>query len=438
MLLWIINGLLTILGLLFAKYPRNYGILHPKKLFVYFFLIVQVSGFFFARLIKLIDGNYKVSDDVLLTISLITFYSFTIFVVSYYIWKKIIPLNIIKFPKLYVGFFRKLYSVFFLLGSIGILIYYLKNGFVLFKEGGYENKNIANIGLGYARLMYSIGFSYFILSYLLFSFNKKRLRRTLYVSLFLGVLIFVIIGGGRAASLGLFIECIIIGLYYKYFSKRKLITLGIILFVIIITLTIVRYKLNLSSETMVLLLYQLQGSFSPIDSFAIIYKHFSFNENFVPNIAFNSFLTLIPRFIWTDKPIEINVPSVYFTREILNYPSFLTISPTLLGELYMYGGILSITVGMFLIALIVRIFVLIYIKSFVIPSARVFFILNALIYFSLFREGLSIFVRDIFLKIIVFISIIFAIEIISSISIKKFRGNYNENINDFKYVSVKK
>jgi len=437
-MLWIIDGLLVILGLLFAKYPRNYNILHPKKLFIYFFLLVQVSGFFFAGLIKIITGNYKISYDVLLSVSLITFYSFVVFIFSYYIWRRLLPSDIIKFPKLSESFFKKLYFGFFLVGSIGIFIYYLENGFVLFKEGGYENKNIANIGLGYARLMYSIGFSYFILSYLLFSFNRRRFKRALYISLLLGVLIFIVIGGGRAASLCLFVECIVIGLYYNCFSRRKIVILNIILFVIILALTFVRYKLHLSPAIIVSLLYQLQGSFSPIDSFSLIYKHFFFNENFIPSIAFNSFLTLIPRFIWTSKPIEIDVPSVYFTREILNYPSFVTISPTLLGELYMYGGIFSITIGMFFIALIVRIFTLIYIKSFTVPSGRIFFILNALIYFSLFREGLSIFMRDMFLKVNIFIFIIFVIEIIFSILIGKRSGNGNENINDFKHVSIKR
>jgi len=412
----LINLLTVLIGLYFAKYPLNMNILHPKKIFIYFYLLVQVSGFFFALIIFFLVGEYKISTYTLFNISLLTLYGLIIFLFFYYFFSKskifVQFFYSIKLPVLKSNVFKKVYLIFFIIGLLGLLIYYLKNGFVFFKEGGYENKNLANVGLGYARIMYGVGLSYGIAAFLLFSFNKFRFKVSLLISLILGVLIFLIIGGGRAASLGLFIEVLIIALYYNRINEKKIFILGIGLFFLIVLLTIIRYKVSLSSETLSLILYQLQGSFSPIDSFAKIIEVMPFQFDFRQDLFFNSFLTLIPRFIWENKPLDIQVPSVFFTNEILNYKSFLTISPTLLGELYIYGGMLGVTIGMFIVAFFVRLMTIIYIKSFKLASYRLFFIFNALVYFSLMREGVSIFLRDLFMKLFIFSFIVLFIYIL--------------------------
>lgn len=413
-LIILINLLTIMVALYFAKFPKNYNILHPKKVFIYLYLLVQVSGYFFALIITNIDGSYKITAEYLIYSSVLTLYALLIFLISYYLISLKIPTivmsKIIKVPKFNVSFFRQLFIPFFVLGLVGLSIYFFKNGFILFQDGGYENKNHGNVGLGYARIMFGIGFTYALASFLLFDYNKLKFKIALFGTFVLGVFIFVIIGGGRASAIGFFITTILISLYYqRKQSSKKIFIFGVIFFFIIVLLTIIRYKHEFSLDILVLLLYQLQGSFSPIDSFAKIIEVVPNKFDYNLEMIFNSFLTLIPRTIWVDKPLEVIVPSVYFTDEILNYGTFVTISPTLLGELYMYNGLTGITFGMFVVAVIIRILSIIFIKSYRNPALRLFIIFKLFVSFALLREGISILLRDLFISTVIFFIILISI-----------------------------
>lgn len=405
-MLLFINTITLIIAFLAFLYPRKENILHPKKIFLSFFMIVQVSGYFLIEIIKSIDKHYKIPDSSLLAVSIITLFSLILFLLFYQLLQ---PLNkllfsIIKLPRLENFAFKKLNLIFLAIGLLGLLIYFKNSGFALFKAGGYENKNIENLGLGYARIMYNYGFVFFLVSYLATNYSKNKFRISIVLSLSIGALVFIVIGGGRASSLQLLIVTILIAIYQDQIKLTRLIFLGVGFILLVFVLTVIRYKLDFSSEHLSLFLYQFQGSFSPVDSFARIYESIPSQHDYQPSLFFNSFLTLIPRSIWVTKPIELEVPSVFFTSEILNYTSFLTISPTLLGELYIYNGVVGIIFGMFFCALLVKILSVIFQKSHRSFNMKIFILLNALYAFSLFREGISISLRD-----FLFFSIIFSV-----------------------------
>jgi hypothetical protein len=384
-------------------------------MFLLFFGLVQVSGFFLIEIIKFYDGGYKVEDQLLLSISIITLIALNSFLFFYFLLKKVqmSMFHLIKLPKIDGLVFKKLNIVFIIIGLSGLFIFFIKNGFTLFKIGGYENKNLANLGIGYARIMYGYGLNFALISYLAVGYTKKKFNITVLWSILIGSLIFVIIGGGRSSSLGLLVLTITIALYYNRIKLRKLVLLGISFIGLVFLLTVARYKLTFNSNNISLFLYQFQGSFSPVDSFAKIVEVFPNNYKYNPELMFNSFLTLIPRALWVAKPINIEVASVYFTQEVLNYKSFLTISPTLLGELFIYYGYLGIITGMFLCALLVRVLTVIYIKSQRSLNMKIFFLLNALFSFSLFREGLSIALRDFLFFSIIFTMLSFFLKLVA-------------------------
>jgi len=423
LLISVINFSTIAIALYFAKYPKNYNFLHPKKMFIYFFLLVQVSGYFFAMLISVVDGEYKISNASMINASILTLYGLIIFIISYYVLSQkhinYVVSKFIRIPEFNEKFFQRLFIVFLSIGVIGLSIYFMKNGFVFLKEGGYENRNESNLGMGYAKIMFEIGFRYALASFLLFRFTKMRFVLSLIATLIVGILVFLIIGGGRTGALSLFVTTILIALYYdKTQSRKKILLLGTTFFFIITILTVIRYKYEFSTDNIVLLLYQIQGSFSPIDSFSTIVEVMPKEFDFRADLMFNSFLTLVPRFIWVDKPIEILVASVFFTNEILNYGSFVTISPTLLGELYIYNGLFGITFGMMIVAFFIRLLSIVYLKSHRTAGMRLFIVFKLYIAFGLMRDGVSIFARDLFFSFGIFIFLVISIFILHRIVTK--------------------
>ena len=405
--------LVVLLAMWIARYPRNSGILHPKKIFLFFYVVVHISGFFVAALINYIFDGYKYNNDQMMQALILVTYGLFAFIFFYYIlsgkW-----LNFISLPKINEKVFSALSPVYLIFGIAGLLIYIANTGFVLFQDGGYENKNLANTGMGFARILYGSGLSYGVAAFLIFRFNKERFKKAVGLSIILGGIIFIAIGGGRSAAINLFSIVIIIAIFYNKITNKKLASLMICLFILIILLTMFRYKENFELLSM---MYKIQGSFSPIDSVATISESIPKSYPHQPQLFFNSLLTLIPRIFWPDKPLDILVPSVYFTNVILEYGSFLTISPTLIGELYIYGGYFGITLGMALVALLVRFYSRIYKKSFNNGTMRLFFVMNALFPFSLMREGVSIFLRDQLLMLIIFMTVIISVKITSSLKI---------------------
>jgi len=191
-------------------------------------------------------------------------------------------------------------------------------------------------------------------------------------------------------------------LFLSRLYKRRVRFLRFIFILILFTtalifLTSLRYKYVLSSDVLELIFYQIQGSLSPVDSLAIIME--SLDWEIKDLLMFiNPFLTMVPRFLWGDKPIEILVPSVFFTKEILNYPNFVTISTGLVGEsLLVFGKFWWISP--LLVGVLFNILKNSNIRGNLIYDKFLFILLSP-IFFGLFRDGLAIFFRDLFLIVI--------------------------------------
>lgn len=401
----IYSFVILLIGLLKLRLMDRFHFLHPRKMFIYFFLIVQVSGFFLIQIISLFNGGYKFSDKSLNNAALITLFGFIYYLIleyfSYRISRRIYLKLALNLPNFY-----RFRTVFFTIGFIGLTFYFKNTGFTFFAPGGYQNKNINNVGLGLYRIMMGIGFTYGLIAMLGRTYNPVRFLKGLRISILLGTILFIVIGGGRAASLNLLIISITYWIYHKgnSISFKRIFKFGTVSLISLILLTSIRYKVSFSRENITLILYQLQGSISPVDSLAMIISKFPNQYEWKWDLFLNSFLTLIPRSLWTEKPLQLEIASVFFTNEVLNYGSFLTISTTLFGELYMYGGLIGITLGLLLVIFLIQIFSMVFEKSQKHNSYYLLIILKSLWVFALFRDGLSIAIRDLFLFLIIFLA----------------------------------
>ena len=379
------------------------GFLYPINTFIIFFTLTYPVGSIFILIIIILNDAYRINYHDILLINLFSLFSITLLLAFYLFFRKIIwnkKRFILDAP---VSALKLSIVIFIILGIVGLYLYFYKNGFVLFKEGTYENKNIANRGNGLYRILFNF---YLPLATLIAtSIYWKHLKVILIFGFSLGLLIYLIYGGGRAPAIMPVLLPILLLYHRKLIKTKKLLNYGLFLFLLIISMTFVRYNSYFEERNVnpaLDLLYKLQGSFSPVDSFGTIIKHVPSYLNYQYDAVFNSLLMLIPRAIWDDKPDQIGVASVIYTQKILNYSQDLTISPTLLGELYLYGGIIGIIIGMLLTSILIVWLERVYYASFSSKLAEIFFIYICLTPFSIMREGISVSSTLLILQLILF------------------------------------
>jgi len=353
--------------------------------FFYISFIVNYFGFLCVLLINLTGGNYKISILDLIEKLALPYLIFTLSCSSALILVKILKIKFVFIHPQSVPSINFYFISFFIIALIGFTFYISANGLVLLNLQSYGDRNIALTGSGVSRIFISFGLiNFFIL--LALNVNKYQIRHLFY-AIVVGGLVFIVSGGARVGAIR---PALLYSLVVWRKKKSVILRLGLVfLFVFVFALIglLLRYKSGFILE---IVLNQIQGSFSPIDSTYLVIAS-GVTHQF--DLLLNHFQTLVPRFLWNEKPLFIPTPSNYFTSEILRYSSNVTISVSLIGELMLVGGYLGLILGPFIIIVLLTTLD----RSLESNSlnAKLFFWSNILISFPLMREGLGLFLRNI-------------------------------------------
>ena len=224
------------------------------------------------------------------------------------------------------------------------------------------------------------------------------------------ILTFTALGGHRQLGIAAILTLLFIGLKRKQISKTVLFGFALLSIIALVFMGFIRYGTLARGysfdKLFVISLYFLQDSLSPFDSFARIidavprYIDFQYADTFV-----NQFIFMIPRAVWSDKPIIVMNAGNYFTQNILGLKGILTISPTILGELYMAGGGVACSLGMFLVGgflkMIDRVFIRIR-KDCVLIVFYYAFLFQ--LCFNLYREGVAVFLSKLLISYVLSIA----------------------------------
>lgn len=237
---------------------------------------------------------------------------------------------------------------------IATFSYAIKNGgLVLLNSSGYEARLESNLGGG----LFTIFFPMFILGLsILFYLKPSRLNwyKLFIIGISIGSLIFVAIGGARM-NIALFI-CVFVVVGYKYnIIPKSIFFLSPFVIVCLLTgMAFLRDSGNADDKVFIFLIY-LMNSFSPFDALNNINDYY-LNGGLLPGftVIYQQTLLLLPRFIFPDKPEMIMNVGNFYTQEILNYKSNLTMSPTINGSYILVGGYSALAIGSFLLGKFIR------------------------------------------------------------------------------------
>lgn len=257
----------------------------------------------------------------------------------------------------------EVYLVIFFLGlvSIGTLgIFFLQNGFLLFKLDGYSDIFSSQVaGVALKRFFY-----FFIPAMLIVYFlkpNQLRWLGFLGICVMFGLFTYVVVGGTRANLLIAFALFLFIGITRGWITLWMLCCAGILGVVGMFALAIMRYGLDVSGpEAFYHFLYLTRDTFSPWQSVAKIFDNYDKIETQGVMPILRDFYVFIPKSIWPDRPDTIVNTANYYTWELLNVFSGLAYSPTLLGSILIMGGAISIPFGAIFVGWIIRWFDKIY------------------------------------------------------------------------------
>jgi len=404
--------ILLSLIILLAIHFNDYKIDKPFVLFSIFYFMVYPFGYFLIFLINIFEP-YKLTNDLIDFYTPTMLYAYLIVALcsssfNFLISKIKVPQEIDKLVSFKTIVLSR--KVFLIIGLIGLILFISKNGIVLLKvmSGGYSEKNYANAGSGVYNILISYGFNLYIVSRLIH--KPSQFYSTAIIALIIGTVLFFVMGGGRASSLMLIAAVLLAGFYYGHLSLKVIFLASVTFFLLIIIMTIVRYQVdltNIDDRLIASVIYKIQGSFSPIDSFIIIANNVSTASDFQPNVMFNNAYYFVPRVLWEDKPLILENAAGYYTKQILHYGSDVTISPSLLGELFLYGGHWGICIGMVVVSVIISLFTSIYSISKNIVFMRLIYFMIMLNFFGMMREGVALLIRDLVFFAIVFSFFIF-------------------------------
>ncbi|MBE2895253.1 ECA oligosaccharide polymerase [Spirabiliibacterium falconis] len=305
--------------------------------------------------------------------------------------------------------------ILLLIGLGTAALFFAQNGFLLFKLSKYSqifSQQVSGVALK--------RFFYFCLPALLVFYflmpNKKHWVLFLVFGVSFGILTYILVGGTRANMALAVALFFFIGISQRYLSIRSLFLAGVIAIGAMFALALARYGLNVrGSEAIYTFLYLTRDTFSPWENLAMIFSHHQQIEwQGLAPIA-RDFYVFIPKTWWESRPDLIVNSANYFTWEILNYHAGLAISPTLLGSLYIMGGVPFLCIGAIVCGWLIKGIDALYQlgKNSVNRSRRA--ILQAYCFGNCFnlivlvREGLDAFVsRFLFYTLVFFIAVVIA------------------------------
>lgn len=241
-----------------------------------------------------------------------------------------------------------------LIAFITVGIFFLQNGFLLFKLKTYSQIFSSQVsGVALKRFFY-----FFIPAMLVVYFLKPTQQRWIFflcATVGFGILTYVIVGGTRANIIIAFALFLFIGIVRGWITLWMLVAAGVMSIVGMFWLALKRYGLDVSgAEAFYTFLYLTRDTFSPWENLALLLDNYDKIEfqGLAPIIR--DFYVFIPSWVWPERPDVVLNSANYFTWEVLNYHAGLAISPTLIGSLVVMGGIVFIPLGAIVVGLIIK------------------------------------------------------------------------------------
>jgi enterobacterial common antigen polymerase len=388
-------------GLLWAKYAKFAVERIYLSVFTTCYVFTYFGGLLIADALYSMLGIAKItaSDEVTWRVIILSDLCLVTFICGYILAK---PLKqFIARRRELVWKNRTKVQIVFLFGSfvVATLVYLVSTGGpVLFKEGGYENRYDANVGLGGYSLFFSMG----LLGCNLLSLRaetRKEKRNALILTVLYCALTFIVLGGYRQLGFAALFSLGVISLIRKDIAFGTFAILSIILVISTLAVAMLRYTGN-SAEglggiygRMFIFLYD---GFAPVDAFYNIVAYCGTHE-ISNNVIANQFSTMIPRFLWPEKPLVVLNSGNFYTQVVLGRSESITYSPTLLGELYLVGGATVCLLGTFISGVVLRVFDEIILRSKNKMLVAFFFSFAFVFVFNLYREGISVLVTKVIL-----------------------------------------
>jgi enterobacterial common antigen polymerase len=297
---------------------------------------------------------------------------------------------------------------------VSMLVYVVGSGGpVLFKAGGYQNRYDANIGMGGYSLFFSMGLvACTLLS--LRSAKKREKRVAVFYTALYCALTFIVLGGYRQLGFAALFSSGVILLLRRDITFRGFMWLSGGLILMTLLVAIFRYTGTDADDNGGLagrLFIFLYDGFTPVDAFYNIIS-FCRNSDVGVNVFWNQFLTAVPRWVWSEKPLIVLNAGNFYTQNILGRTDSITYSPTLLGELYLIGGVTGCLVGTFVSGVLLRIFDEIILRSGNRILVAFTFSFGFVFVFNLYREGLGVLITKVVLYGAALITMKFLSELI--------------------------
>lgn len=307
--------------------------------------------------------------------------------------------------------------------ALGTLLWFAgMNGLLLFRLEKYSQIFSAQVsGVALKRFFY-----FFIPALLIFFFLKESKQRWwifLILGSLFGVISYIVIGGTRANFAMVIALFFLLGLTRRYLALKWLFIASFAIVIAMFVLALIRYRFVLTGEELWhTFLYLTRDTFSPWENLATILKHNVEFQGVMPIIR--DFYVYIPQSIWADRPEVVWNTANYFTKIVLGNQSGLAISPTLIGSLYLMGGVFAVMIGMAIIGKILQFFDRLYFAYRNDALIQAYCWGNLFNFIVLVREG-----SDAFISREVFFSSIFLFCILLAKCITAFiqKGNKNGN-----------
>lgn len=293
-----------------------------------------------------------------------------------------------------------------------VLVFFLHNGFLLFKLHSYSQIFSADVsGVALKRFFY-----FFIPAMLVVYFLKPDFRNWLFfliATVAFGLLTYVVVGGTRANIIIAFALFLFIGIIRGWITLWMLAAAGMASVVGMFWLALRRYNLDVSgSEAFYTFLYLTRDTFSPWENLGLLLQNYDKIDfqGLAPIVR--DFYVFIPHWLWPERPSIVLNSANYFTWDVLDNHSGLAISPTLIGSLVVMGGAWFIPLGAVVVGMIIKWFDWLYKKGQQEPNRYKAAILQSFCFGAVFnmivlaREGL-----DAFASRVVFFCLIFAVTV---------------------------
>lgn len=275
---------------------------------------------------------------------------------------------------------------------ISVVVYMAGSGGpVLLKAGGYQNRYDANVGMGGYSLFFAVGLIACTLASLR-AVTRSQKRLAALATIGYCALTFAALGGYRQLGFAALFSLGVIALLRRDVSFGRFLVMSAALIAITLGVALFRYTGTAADETGGLggrLFIFFYDGFAPVDAFFNIVRYVDWHD-VRTNVLINQLLTPVPRFIWADKPLIVMNAGNFYTQAVLRRTESITYSPTLLGELYLLGGITACAIGSFISGLVLRLFDELVIRSRKKMLVAFTFSFSFVLVFNLYREGIEV------------------------------------------------